>query len=350
MQKINIHRSVEEIIIMAASIVAAATILPFAFYRFFQGQNTIALLEIIAVCIIATIGLIVWKTRDIEYTSIALSIIMLTGIVTLTYLVGSSIFLWIYPIIITVYFLNTTIKSALMVVPALIALFPLVYMEKTTIEFASAVVTVSITLLFSHVVSEKIRRQQHRLQNLINYDGLTGALNRRSLNDRLELLQSLYFRHKSRGSNISSVIIFDIDNFKSINDTRGHLEGDKILIKLTKHIKTMIRKTDEFYRYGGEEFVVIVNGSNLFKAGELAEKIRAEIQEIELTKDLKVTASFGVAEVQSLEESNNWLARADKALYRAKRAGKNRVYLANPEKINDFEKEYEIYKKERSRA
>ena len=350
MPKIQIHRTIEEIIIMTASIVAGTTVLPFAIYRYLQGQYMIALVEVFAVCVIASIGFLVWKTRDTEHTSTGLSIIMVVGLVALNYLIGSSIFIWTYPIIMTVYFLNPATRSALILIPTVIALFPLLYMEKSAIELASSIVTVIITLIFSHLVSVKIRQQKERLQNLINYDGLTGALNRRSLDDRLESLQSLYFRHKSRGTNISSVVLFDIDDFKNINDTRGHLEGDKILINLTKHIKKMIRKTDEFYRYGGEEFVVIVNGSNLFKAGELAEKIRATIEETELHRGLTVTASFGVAEIQSLEESQNWLARADKALYRAKRAGKNRVYLANPEKINDFKKDYENYKREKSQA
>ena len=350
MPKIQIHRTIEEILIMAASIVAAVTILPFSIYRYIQGQYTIALVEVLAVVVVSSIGFLVLKTRDTEYTSTGLSIIMAAGLVILNYLIDSTIFIWTYPIIMTVYFLNPAKRSALIVVPALLALFPLMYIEKTGIEFASDIVTVIITLIFSHLVSVKIRQQKERLQNLINYDGLTGALNRRSLDDRLESLQSLYFRHKSLGTNISSVVLFDIDDFKNINDTRGHLEGDKFLINLTKHIKKMIRKTDEFYRYGGEEFVMIVNGSNLYKAGELAEKIRATIEETELLKNLTVTASFGVAEIQSLEESTNWLARADKALYRAKRAGKNRVYLANPEKVIDFEKDYEIYKREKSQA
>ncbi len=350
MPKIKIHRSVEEILIMAASIVAAVTVLPFAIYRYAHGQYTIALVEVLAVLVVASIGLLVWKTRNTVHTSTGLSAIMLVGLVLLNYMIDSSIFIWTYPIIMTVYFLNPAKRSVLMLTPTLIVLFPLMFMEKTGIQFASAIVTVIITLIFSHLVSVKIRQQNERLQNLINYDGLTGALNRRSLDDRLDLLQSLYFRHKSRGANISSVILFDIDDFKLINDTRGHLEGDKILINLTKYIKKMIRKTDEFYRYGGEEFVIIVNGSNLYKAGELAEKIRAAIADAEFITDLTVTASFGVAEIQSLEESQNWLARADKALYRAKRAGKNRVYLANPEKVNDFEKDYATYKREKSQT
>jgi len=240
MPNIKIHRTVEEILIMVASIVAAVTILPFAIYRYAQGQYTIAIVEVLAVCVVALIGLLVWKTRDTKHTSTGLSLIMLIGLIILNYLIGSSIFIWTYPIIMTIYFLNPAKRSAWMLIPSMIALFPLMYMEKTAIEFASTIVTVIITLIFSHVVSVKIRQQHDRLQKLINYDGLTGALNRRSLDDRLDILQSLYFRHKTHGTNISSVIIFDIDDFKLINDTRGHLEGDKLLINLTKHIKKMI--------------------------------------------------------------------------------------------------------------
>jgi len=123
--------------------------------------------------------------------------------------------------------------------------------------------------------------------------------------------------------------MFDIDNFKTINDEFGHQEGDQILINLAKVLKRSIRGTDQLYRYGGEEFIVIANGAGILKASELAEKLRQILDTSNISNSAKVTASFGVAELQKHESTARWIDRADKAMYRAKRAGKNRVCIAN---------------------
>ena len=334
MPNTKIARTIEEIIIITAAIMALVTLIPFAIFRFSQGQYLIAILEVIAVIAISCVSYYVWKTRNTELPGFILSFFVLTGVVGLNYMIGPSIIFWIYPTIIGTYFLHSAKISTLLVIVSLVALTPLLLMEKNPIGFANILVTMIITQVFSYIITSRIRQQHARLENLTDHDGLTGALNRRSLDDRLDLLQNLYFRHKRSGGNITSVIVFNIDNFKMINDDLGSIEGDKILIRLTKAIQGYIRKTDELYRYGGEEFVLVANGANLLKAAELAEKIRTLIESSQLSNKATVTASFGVAEVQNLEKSSKWISRASDALYRAKRAGKNRVFLANAEQIN----------------
>ena len=122
----------------------------------------------------------------------------------------------------------------------------------------------------------------------------------------------------------------------------GHQEGDQILIELCCTVNDNIRSIDQLYRYGGEEFAVIANGADAFKATELAEKIRSTLENSEISKHTKVTASFGVAEMHKLEPTQQWVERADKAMYRAKRAGKNRVFIANYDANQNLEERLQM--------
>lgn len=330
MPKDPINRSIEEIIIISSAIIMAVSITPFAIYRYSNGQYAAAIVEMISVIIMCCIGAYVWKTRKTRVMTLVTSVFMLSGLVAFNYILGSSILFWIYPIIMTVYFINTLKVSMLMVTPTMIALLPLLMREKTTIEVISIIVTLVICQLFGHLLSQKIRQQYAIMEELVNQDGLTGAFNRRAFDERIHFLHNFSFRHKSKHESVSSIIMFDIDNFKKINDLHGHQEGDQILINLTRLFKKHIREIDQLYRYGGEEFVVIANGAaDTFKATELAEKMRRILEESDISNLTKVTASFGVAELQPLERPNSWLDRADKAMYRAKRAGRNRVFIAN---------------------
>jgi diguanylate cyclase (GGDEF)-like protein len=331
MSKVILHRTIEEIVIITVAIISIVTLIPFAVYRLMQGQTYVALFEISGIILVSIIGYYVWKTRNTNIAAFALSSIVLSGLVAINYILDSSLLFWLFPAILAIYFLNSLKTSFLLILTVIIGIFPLLLMEKNALEIAHIIVPLLITQIFSHIVTFRIRQQHDRLDSLADRDGLTGALNRRSLDDRLDLLQNLYFRHKRKGGNITSVILFDIDDFKEINDKYGHTESDNILIRLTDTIHKYIRKTDELYRYGDDEFVLVANGANLLKAAELAEKIRGLVESTQLSTKTNITASFGVAEVQNLEKSNRWMERADDALFRAKRAGKNRVFLANAE-------------------
>lgn len=223
----------------------------------------------------------------------------------------------------------------MLVNPAIIALLPILIGERTTLEVVSIVVTLIICQLFGFLLSSKTRHQYKSMQGLINQDGLTGALNRRAFDERVEYLHDFSLRHYYKRETTSSMIMLDIDDFKAINDSYDHQEGDQILINITKLIKKNIRSIDQLYRYGGEEFVVISNGSDTLKAAELAEKLRLILESSNISDCTKVTASFGIAELQRNEPVSRWIDRADKAMYRAKRAGKNRVFIANFDRKED---------------
>jgi len=173
----------------------------------------------------------------------------------------------------------------------------------------------------------RLKHYQEELKRLASTDYLTGLYNRRYFfmigNELLEIAKRY---HKNM-----SVIILDIDKFKSINDTYGHDIGDVALKELSKTIKNRTRESDVVSRFGGEEFVILLPETSLEQAKKLAEDLRSSVEKIEINlpdnEKLKFTISIGVAEVkvESGENLEKAIKNADEALYIAKETGRNKV-------------------------
>jgi two-component system, cell cycle response regulator len=169
---------------------------------------------------------------------------------------------------------------------------------------------------------------QQQMYNAALRDGLTKAFNRKYFLDRLETEIAYARRHRA----YLSLLMFDVDHFKRVNDTYGHLAGDFVLAKLAKIAHTTVRTEDVFARYGGEEFAVICRGVPLPSAGILAERLRMTVEATPFEYDgarMPVTVSIGVAAYPDLpiETGVQLIGGADEALYEAKRGGRNRVLL-----------------------
>jgi two-component system cell cycle response regulator len=169
---------------------------------------------------------------------------------------------------------------------------------------------------------------QQQMYDAALRDGLTKAYNRRYFLDRLETEIAFARRHRT----FVSLLMFDVDHFKRVNDTYGHLAGDYVLTKLSKIALSIVRTEDVFARYGGEEFAVICRGVPLPSAGILGERLRQTVEVSAFEHDgqrMPVTISIGVAGYPDLpiENANQIIAAADEALYEAKRGGRNRVLL-----------------------
>jgi diguanylate cyclase (GGDEF)-like protein len=159
-------------------------------------------------------------------------------------------------------------------------------------------------------------------------DGLTKAFNKRYFLGRLETELAYAKRHRAP----LSLVMFDVDHFKRVNDTYGHLAGDYVLQKISKLTQNTVRTEDVFARYGGEEFGVICRGVTLGNAGILGERLRAIVEQTTFEHEgtrMPITISVGVAAYPDLpmESSEQLIAAADEALYQAKRTGRNRVLL-----------------------
>ena len=158
------------------------------------------------------------------------------------------------------------------------------------------------------------------LRNLAVTDTLTGVWNRRHGTELLTADLSA-----RRPGQALSLLMLDIDHFKTINDTFGHQAGDHVLIEIASRLRRSLRGSDMVARWGGEEFVVLLRDCALPDALRLAEDIRAAIAELPFGAMGSLTVSVGVAEARASEDLTTWLERADQALYRAKRSGRNEV-------------------------
>ncbi len=168
-------------------------------------------------------------------------------------------------------------------------------------------------------------RHSQALDQQRKTDPLTGLANRHGLEASLQQA----FEHWEQHQEPVSLVIIDIDHFKRLNDTHGHLAGDAVLRGLSDVVRQHIREPQDFLaRWGGEEFVVVCHGCKAPQAVALAEKIRKLIDESEFEGGLRATASFGVAEIQPGQTLSTLFAAADAALYRAKGEGRNRVVFA----------------------
>ena len=154
-------------------------------------------------------------------------------------------------------------------------------------------------------------------------DTLTGIFNRLKFE---ESLRGQLDRRKT-GNGELCIIMFDIDHFKQVNDTFGHPTGDTTIVAIVELVAEALRKGDLLARWGGEEFVVLVGNTDLEGTGQLAERLRAGIEAFSFAKVGRVTCSFGVTSFRDADDSDTFLQRVDRALYKAKDSGRNAVVV-----------------------
>lgn len=153
-------------------------------------------------------------------------------------------------------------------------------------------------------------------------DSLTGIGNKRAMDEALQKAQLLAGRHNET----YSLILCDLDHFKAVNDNCGHVVGDIVLKRAAEALESAVRSSDSVYRFGGEEFAVLLPHTHHLEAVDIAERIRSAIAALQIDcgkHSVAVTTSCGVALHRTGESSAHWLARADEALYRAKKQGRN---------------------------
>jgi diguanylate cyclase (GGDEF)-like protein len=174
-------------------------------------------------------------------------------------------------------------------------------------------------------------RMLEKLQKMAITDGLTTLFNSRHFYSQLELEVDRSTRYK----HTLALLLIDIDRFKEFNDAFGHLEGDKVLVRFSQILKSCLRANDSAYRYGGEEFTVILPETGAEEARIVAQRIRAALEAEKFTpppgKAVSKTISIGVTEYSPMEGLTSFIRRADEAMYLSKQNGRNRVsVLAAP--------------------
>lgn len=312
---------------MKFGLLAVAFMLPFAALGFYQ-QSLSRGFVVILLCL--GLGLNSYRAsrqRPLVISQEGLYILMLVAISVGFHEMSLAATFWCYPL--PLYFLFTVRKRLSNLVAGTWLLFVTSQcFARLDVEIALRVsLTLALVMLMGRTYVSMIDELRENLRKQAFIDPLTGLYNRNTLHKKL-----VHCRERlSRGQEKASICLLDIDHFKKVNDLFGHQEGDHTLQKVAQTTLSRVRKIDKVFRFGGEEFLVLLSNADASEAAAAGESLRTLIESHCRRPDgVPVTVSIGVAELESDESIQSWLHRADLALYEAKNSGRNRVAMASP--------------------
>jgi diguanylate cyclase (GGDEF)-like protein len=297
-------------------------LLPIAFVRLHQGALAQALVDFGVVTFILASTLYAWRGGDLDRLGVVVAIGVTVAGCAATALGAGGVY-WLYPIV---------MATAFMVRPKLaVALFAAVvvflWIEGDAIARTGQPLAVLAAMIvngvFAVVFARRAGERRAQLEQMATIDPLTGAENRRALESELEIAIA-GFRRDGRPM---ALALIDLDHFKKINDRFGHEEGDRALQAFVRVVQASVRRTDRLYRYGGEEFVLLMPGTDELGLELAMSHLRAQIRSGLQVRGEAVTVSIGGAILRVGETRDGWFSRADDALYRAKDSGRNRLEI-----------------------
>ncbi|MDG6398391.1 sensor domain-containing diguanylate cyclase [Pseudomonas quasicaspiana] len=195
--------------------------------------------------------------------------------------------------------------------------------------YLNLLICLVITLIVVYLLNLVVNRFQYRIEAQATLDSLTGLPNRRGFN--LWAVKTL--KDAQRDARPLTAMLLDLDHFKRLNDTHGHLAGDEVLAGFAEDLKSCLRQSDIICRWGGEEFIILLKGTDTVDAHDVAEKIRLLAEQHRYTfsgEPLYVTVSIGLSRLRPDDTLQSLIARADSALYRAKQNGRNQICTEAP--------------------
>ncbi|MDK8462230.1 GGDEF domain-containing protein [Marinobacter sp. SS13-12] len=312
-------------IITLLGISALLGISPFAVMRFAQGNMLAGIVDTTIMLAIMAGMIYAWITGDTARTGLAMAIIACAGAVTVGAVVGEPGLFWLYPCLVTSFFLTESRYAIVINLAAVITLMVHGVAFSSTIQMWSFSATAVVVSCCAYVFAHRNENQRERLEHLATIDPLTGVKNRRSMDEELAMAAASAAR-----TGISyALVLLDIDHFKKINDAHGHSVGDDVLTEMVALIEQNIRKSDQMFRFGGEEFVLLMSGVDETGLRAVMHNLQHIMHKFLKHPGGKVTASFGVALLKDGETPDNWLARADEALYKAKASGRDQIVYAD---------------------
>jgi diguanylate cyclase (GGDEF)-like protein len=270
------------------------------------------------------------KNREAFLTP-PLVIVLSMALVLLLILIGQRYNLyWLYPLLVALPVLMRARWSIWMGILCGVIVTPLVFANYPTGLALVICLSMVLTWLVSAWLVFAVSEQSRRLKGMAITDSLTGAYNRRYFELQADQARAVW----ARTARPSTLLLLDIDFFKRINDRFGHSTGDAALKGLVEVISGRIRNVDILCRYGGEEFVVLLNDTGPEAAMGVADDLRQRIESAPIVPDGNITVSIGICGVAAADNLDHWLNLADGALYLAKRNGRNRLEMAKPELVS----------------
>ena len=310
-------------IITLLGVAAIFGIVPFAFYRFFEHNYLAGVADaIISLGIVINVGY-AWYTGRTEQSGFVLAVFCCIAAVVISSLLANVGHMWVYPVLVATFFLTRPTAAVLLNTATIVAIVIYTTSLQSTESLFAFFTTCIVVSACAFIFALRNEHQRDEMANLARLDPLTGARNRRSMDDALKLAVST----AERVGTTYALVILDLDYFKRINDEHGHSLGDDILIHLTRVVDDNTRQTDQLFRFGGEEFVLLMPGVDLQGMKAVVYSLRQKIRDNLRSPNGPVTASFGASLLHEGESWESWLKRADDALYRAKDAGRDCIII-----------------------
>mgnify|MGYP002149947299 FL=1 len=304
------------------ALTSALILTPFTINNFIQGRYILGLftLMILTLCSISA-----WLCHNDRYhlkiNLFGIAPAIIVAIVTAVHQLGIVGSYWPSLGIIAFYFILPKKPAWIVNIIFVVIITPVAWTtldHSTAIRFFAVLLSISCFTYFS---INEVYKQHYLLKKLAITDSLTGLHNRSLLQTSLE--NAINQSHRSNTP--MSVLMFDIDYFKAINDQFGHDEGDSILKITGDFLSKSFRASDLIFRIGGEEFVAILYNTDKVNATQLAEQLREKYENLSLIPNHPVTISIGVSSLNANMDWEKWMKQADEKMYLAKRNGRNRV-------------------------
>lgn len=302
-------------------------ITPFAVFRLLQGEYGVAIFDGLVVVFAAGVAAYAWVTDKTQTAGTLVALALTGGAAFISTVVGLDGAVWIFPIILFVFYLSSPPLALLLVLLAL-GVIGLQEVLSPRSVFASTNQTVSFLVsglaaaMFSYLFAIHSTVQRRQLIRLATKDPLTDLYNRRALDDELRTALAA----RDRYGRPYGLLVLDLDRFKELNDMLGHAEGDRVLREFSDLLRQSIRKSDRAFRYGGDEFVVLLPDADEHGVRRVAETILRQARE-RIDSRVQVAVSAGAALLTASDDQESWNRRADRCLYAAKEAGRNQVIV-----------------------
>lgn len=318
-------------IISAMGLFAMVAITPYAIYRLLQGNWLVGIVDTVMVLFSLVAVAVAWRTGDTVKPGIGIAIIVSIGVVPVAINLGVNGLFWVYVVVLFNFFMVTPAKAVLLILLVLTALATHALalpgrVFASDYQMLSFLVTSLTASGFAFIFATRMRNQRDQLQLLVTLDPLTGAGNRRSMDNELRTAIAAKRRHRTG----YAVLIMDLDHFKRVNDQFGHPAGDRVLVDFVQLIRAASRQEDRLFRLGGEEFLLLLPNTDTAGLQAIAKKMQDLVAAQLRSPGEAVTVSQGGAVLRHDETVENWLKRADEHLYLAKSTGRNRAVIEPP--------------------
>ena len=312
-------------IITLLGLITASVVAAFAVYRWTHGAYLAALFDTGVVAALLAPLLYARLTGDSRRGGMALCVLNSVACLAANWVIGPEALTWIYLVLLTNFFIASARFALIADLLVLAAMCLLLGRFSAGMQSVSILATAALTILFSYIFANRTREDRVQLHEMATTDVLSGVPNRREM----EKMLAEAVMERRAGRRHYGLVLLDLDRFKDVNDLYGHAAGDHAIADLAAILRFEMRSDDHVFRFGGEEFVVLLDVANREELEAATERLRRAVRDSLRGPGGRITISLGAALLGQERDWHDWFSRADAALYRAKSNGRDSYVIAD---------------------